>query len=292
MTFFNVDYNEPNPQVLGNGTTIHAVPPITASAVGFVTNSLSPLYRMALELEKPMIPEVREFFAAARSNNWSKSRTKPLHTRQTRLGGTNSTRVSRGTNRELALLVSGEHPFFDAFKTMLNYMETTSTPFKPSETLPGTAPFFERTLRMNQMVTSIVHDAMAEGWAAKGDYMIPRPHALTKAIQGGSASPELIAAVRQDSTAMEFYTKYGTFELIPVYPAPSHPSYPSGHAIYGAVLAEVTKHYFNASPGTIKEIDEIGKAIGRGRCYAGIHYLEDFTAGHDLGVRHAGLALS
>jgi membrane-associated phospholipid phosphatase len=74
--------------------------------------------------------------------------------------------------------------------------------------------------------------------------------------------------------------------IVPVFPVPSHPSYPSNHATFSTTRAEVLAYLF---PSHADFIRAFGKEAGDSRLWAGIHYPMDLVSGNNLGKAVAGL---
>lgn len=104
--------------------------------------------------------------------------------------------------------------------------------------------------RVNYMLTTAVHGALVAGWRAKYEHLRPRPSAL---------DPRVNAVV---------------------IPVPSHPAYPSGHALAAGAAATVLGRFFPAEAGII---ETLALDSGMSRLKAGIHYRTDMTAGMAMG---------
>jgi hypothetical protein len=70
---------------------------------------------------------------------------------------------------------------------------------------------------------------------------------------------------------------------------PNHPSYPSNHATFDGVLAEVVEAEF---PAERKRVEEIAEIAAISRLYGGIHYRFDKDAGIALGRAAAAKAMA
>jgi len=68
--------------------------------------------------------------------------------------------------------------------------------------------------------------------------------------------------------------------IVPLFPVPSHPSYPSNHSTFSAARAEVLAYLFPTRAATIRAL---GKEAGDSRIWGGIHYPMDNQAGVTLG---------
>ena len=68
--------------------------------------------------------------------------------------------------------------------------------------------------------------------------------------------------------------------IVPIFPVPNFPSYPSNHSTFSATRSEMLAYLF---PVHADEIRAIGKQAGDSRIWAGIHYQIDNAAGVQLG---------
>jgi len=76
--------------------------------------------------------------------------------------------------------------------------------------------------------------------------------------------------------------------IIPLFPVPNFPSYPSNHSMFSAARSEVLTYLF---PTRADFIRAVGKEGGDSRIWAGIHYPMDNVAGVQLGKSVAGVFL-
>lgn len=76
--------------------------------------------------------------------------------------------------------------------------------------------------------------------------------------------------------------------IVTVFPAPNHPSYPSGHSCVTGGLMTVL---IDAFPSERGYLEGVIREAGLSRMYAGIHYRFDITAGQGIGRGAAALAL-
>ena len=106
-----------------------------------------------------------------------------------------------------------------------------------------------RAARAYALATAVQFDAFIASQDAKFTYWYIRPHQLDPAI-------------------------------VPVFPVPNHPSYPSNHTTFSTSRAEVLAYLF---PSRADYIRAIGKEGGDSRIWAGIHYPMDNAAGAVLG---------
>ena len=68
--------------------------------------------------------------------------------------------------------------------------------------------------------------------------------------------------------------------IVPLFPVPNFPSYPSNHSTFSAARSEVLAYLF---PTRADFIRAVGKEAGDSRIWAGIHYQMDNAAGVQLG---------
>lgn len=70
--------------------------------------------------------------------------------------------------------------------------------------------------------------------------------------------------------------------LVPLFPAPNFPSYPSNHSTFSTARTEILAYLFPDRAGFIRAL---GKEAGDSRIWAGIHYEMDNQAGVTLGKK-------
>src|SRR6185436_13423836 len=68
--------------------------------------------------------------------------------------------------------------------------------------------------------------------------------------------------------------------IIPLFPVPNFPSYPSNHSTFSATRSEMLAYLF---PRHADEVRALGKEAGDSRIWAGIHYQIDNVSGVQLG---------
>src|SRR3954470_3767382 len=73
--------------------------------------------------------------------------------------------------------------------------------------------------------------------------------------------------------------------IVPLFPVPNFPSYPSNHSTLSATRSEILAYLF---PLHADEVRALGKEAGDSRIWAGIHYQIDNQAGVQLGKSVAG----
>jgi membrane-associated phospholipid phosphatase len=74
--------------------------------------------------------------------------------------------------------------------------------------------------------------------------------------------------------------------IVPLFPVPNHPGYPSNHSTFSASKAEMLAYLF---PTRADYIRAIGKEAGDSRIWGGIHFPMDNVAGNTLGKAVAGV---
>jgi membrane-associated phospholipid phosphatase len=77
--------------------------------------------------------------------------------------------------------------------------------------------------------------------------------------------------------------------IVPLFPVPSHPSYPSNHSSFSTSRAEMLAYLF---PTRADDIRALGKEAGDSRIWGGIHYPMDNVAGVNLGKAIAGVFIA
>ncbi len=78
-------------------------------------------------------------------------------------------------------------------------------------------------------------------------------------------------------------------KVVPLFPVPNFPSYPSNHSTFSATRSEVLAYLF---PTRAAFIRGVGKEAGDSRIWAGIHYEMDNVAGVNLGRSVAGVFIA
>ena len=68
--------------------------------------------------------------------------------------------------------------------------------------------------------------------------------------------------------------------IVPLFPVPNFPSYPSNHAVFSSTRSEMLAYLF---PQRADFARALGKEAGDSRIWAGIHYPIDLAAGNALG---------
>ena len=115
-----------------------------------------------------------------------------------------------------------------------------------------------RVARTYALIAAVLFDAFIASQDGKFTYWYIRPHQLDPAI-------------------------------VPLFPVPNHPSYPSNHSTYSAARSEILAYLF---PSRADFIRAVGKEGGDSRIWAGIHYEMDNVAGRQLGKSVAQVFIS
>ncbi|MEY2394626.1 MAG: hypothetical protein QOF94_971, partial [Acidobacteriaceae bacterium] len=102
-----------------------------------------------------------------------------------------------------------------------------------------------RVARAYALIASVLFDAFIASQDGKFTYWYIRPHQLDPAI-------------------------------VPIFPVPNFPSYPSNHSTFSAARSEMMAYLFPAHADFIRAV---GKEAGDSRIWAGIHYPMDNVAG-------------
>jgi PAP2 superfamily len=112
-----------------------------------------------------------------------------------------------------------------------------------------------------------------------------RAYALVTAVQFD------VFIASQDGKYTYWYIRPSQLDagITPLFPVPSHPSYPSNHSSFSNARAEVVAHLF---PNHADVIRAAGKEAGDSRIWAGIHYQMDNMAGANLGKAVAGVFIN
>src|SRR5205085_5449489 len=86
----------------------------------------------------------------------------------------------------------------------------------------------------------------------------------------------------QDGKFIYWYIRPNQLEpaIVPLFPVPNFPSYPSNHSTFSATRSEILAYLF---PSHADEVRVLGNEAGDSRIWAGIHYQIDNAAGVQLG---------
>jgi membrane-associated phospholipid phosphatase len=106
-----------------------------------------------------------------------------------------------------------------------------------------------RAARVYALLTAVLFDAFIASQDGKFAYWYIRPHQLDPGI-------------------------------VPLFPVPNFPSYPSNHSTFSAARSEMLAYLF---PTRADFVRALGKEAGDSRIWAGIHYPMDNVAGVQLG---------
>jgi membrane-associated phospholipid phosphatase len=111
--------------------------------------------------------------------------------------------------------------------------------------------------------------------------MNPPKAARAYALLGAVGYDAFIAS--QDGKFAYWYLRPAQLDpsLVPLFPAPNFPSYPSNHSTFSTARSEVLAYLF---PDRADFIRALGKEAGDSRIWAGIHYEMDNQAGVTLGT--------
>lgn len=117
---------------------------------------------------------------------------------------------------------------------------------------------------------------LEDKWAASS----PARAARAFALMGVAGYDAYIAS--QDGKFAYWYARPVMLDpnIVPLFPAPNFPSYPSNHSTFSAARSEVVAYLF---PEHADEVRALGKEAGDSRIWAGIHYQMDNDEGVKLG---------
>lgn len=135
---------------------------------------------------------------------------------------------------------------------------------------------YTRSLELLAMLSAGLHDAAIICWHEKYSWNIERPE--------------------------QYIQKHIDPSWQPFHPTPNFPSYPSGHAVFGATACTIleavigtnytftdkshdNRSEFNGEERTFTSIKEMGVENAYSRLYMGVHYPEDCEAGLKLGYQ-------
>ncbi len=135
---------------------------------------------------------------------------------------------------------------------------------------------------LNTWVYRYMDKWMAEDRLDKNPPRAARAYALVSAVLFDA----FIAS--QESKYWYWYIRPSQLDttIVPVFPVPSHPSYPSNHATFSTARSEILAYLF---PTRAAAARALGKESGDSRIWAGIHYPMDIAAGATMGKSVAGL---
>jgi membrane-associated phospholipid phosphatase len=122
-------------------------------------------------------------------------------------------------------------------------------------------------------------------WANKWlfeDRLDQNPPRLARAYALMAASFFDTFMASQDGKYAYWYIRPSQLDtsIVPLFPVPNHPSYPSNHAVFSSSRAEILAYLF---PQRADFIRAVGQEAGNSRIWAGIHYPIDLVSGNQLG---------
>lgn len=117
----------------------------------------------------------------------------------------------------------------------------------------------------------------------------PPAAARAYALLGATGFDAFIAS--QDGKYAYWYPRPAQLDptIVPLFPAPNFPSYPSNHSTFSTARSEVLAYLF---PDRADFIRALGKEAGDSRIWAGIHFEMDNQSGVTLGRNVAGKFIS
>jgi len=135
---------------------------------------------------------------------------------------------------------------------------------------------------LNTWVYRYMDKWMAEDRLDKNPPRAARAYALVSAVQFDA----FIAS--HESKYSYWYIRPSQLDttIVPIFPVPNHPSYPSNHATFSTARSEILAYLF---PTRADAARALGKESGDSRIWAGIHYPMDVAAGVNMGKSVAGL---
>jgi len=107
----------------------------------------------------------------------------------------------------------------------------------------------------------------------------------------------LMSIVHNDASIACYDAKYAYWairpaqldkDLKPLFPTPSHPSYPSAHGCYSGAIAKILEYLF---PDEAKAIHDKADEAALSRLWAGIHFRSDMEVGLKLGRQVADVVI-
>jgi membrane-associated phospholipid phosphatase len=131
--------------------------------------------------------------------------------------------------------------------------------------------------------TSVWTNVFLNKWVLEDKLNTPQA-ARANAALGVTMFDSFIAS--QDGKYAYWYARPAQLDpsIVPLFPAPNFPSYPSNHSTFSASRAVVLAHLF---PDRADVILSTAKEAGDSRIWAGIHFPMDNVAGVDLGTKVA-----
>lgn len=126
----------------------------------------------------------------------------------------------------------------------------------------------------------------ANQWMEEDHLNLNPPRAArVYALMAGAFYDSFIAS--QDGKIAYWYIRPPQLDpsIVPLFPVPNFPSYPSNHSTLSTALGEVLAYFF---PSRAAQARTMAKESGDSRIWAGIHYQIDNEAGVELGKKVAG----
>ncbi len=221
------------------------------------------------------------------------------------------------TSRDLAEFVHRDYPyqtFVNACLILLGYGSDALDPANPylrARTQGGFATFGAPDVL--DLVARVANEALKAAWYQK--WLVHRrlrPEEFAGLIDNqlnGRASYPINSEILNSPVLKEVFNKYGSYLLPQAFPegCPTHPAYPSGHAVYSGACVTVLKAFFNESfpiPNPVVasdngltlqqyrgqdrltvggELNKLAANIALGRDAAGVHWRTDGIEGLKLG---------
>lgn len=180
----------------------------------------------------------------------------------------------------------------------------------PAPPLPGTAEFANglTAVREARAAASAEHERIARKWAGGPGSVTPPGYWNAVAAQliarhglderAASTVLSTLNAAQMDASILCWRDKFAYAllrpsqadpRIVPSFPAPNFPSYPSGHAAFSGAAAAVLAHYF---PSEATEVTQLAEEAAKSRVVSGIHFPFDSEAGLAQGRRVAAFALA
>jgi membrane-associated phospholipid phosphatase len=121
----------------------------------------------------------------------------------------------------------------------------------------------------------------ADRWIAE-DHLDQNPPRAARAYALIAASFFDAFIASQDGKFTYWYIRPPQLDpaIVPLFPVPNFPSYPSNHSTFSATRSEILAYLF---PTRADFVRALGKEAGDSRIWAGIHYQMDNVSGVNLG---------
>ena len=215
--------------------------------------------------------------------------------------------------RDLASYVHRDEPFQAFFRAMC-VIYKQNIPYNTGfPTFPSSAGFVNiGKADVQTCLGEVTRLALLGAWCQKIRALFARPEEVgvmvhrVKAGLNTLLNPIINQEILNNPILNDIFANYATYLLPQAYPegAPTHPSYPSGHATIAGACITVLKYFFNGQwpmallqPDNVGanlvpsgfnstlsgELDKLASNIAFGRNFAGIHYRMDAIAGIHLG---------